>query len=369
MKYLLSKLAVASLLIAMWSCQTPDEAPQIVAVPFTTYQPVVVDTSLVFTYVADIAAQRHVELRPKVAGFVHKFFVDEGAKVSKNQLILKINSQEFEQHLLKAQAGLMGASADFKSKALGYEKTRDLFALNIVSDAELAVAKAAMDAAQAAVNLAESEVRNAQLNLSYTEIRAPFNGFINNINFRSGSLVNEDDVLTTISKTDSVFVYFNVSEKEYLELSVNREIYQAPVTLILADGSVYPFTGKVEIIEGTIDQITGSISFRAKFTNSNFLLKHGGSGRVAIPRQLNQAFLIAQKSTFEVQDKVFVFVVDTAGVVRQQAVNIDKRLPKLFSLNGGLAPNEQVLFEGVQLVKAGDTIAIQPAPLFDLLQR
>jgi membrane fusion protein (multidrug efflux system) len=137
----------------------------------------------------------------------------------------------------------------------------------------------------------------------------------------------------------------------------------------LADGSKYPYEGTVETVEGTIDRVTGSISFRAIFPNKDFILKHGGSGRVSIPRSLENAFLIAQKSTFEIQDKVFVFTVDQAGVVHQKAVEIDKRLPKLYSLKSGLAPSERVLFEGVQLIKAGDTIPVQQGKLFDLIQR
>ena len=363
------KLAMAILGIALYSCNQNEVTTNTPLAPFTIYQPVVADTALEFTYVADISAQKHIELKPKVSGFVLNYYVDEGQQVRQNQLILRLNNEEFEQHLLKAKANMKGADAELQAKCLAFEKTEELFDRKIVSETEFAVAKAEKDAAVAQLALTETEVRNALLSLSYTEIRAPFDGFINKLNFKAGSLVSENDVLTTVSKTDYIYVYFSVSEKEFLELSKNDEIYNTPVSLILADGSKYPHEGTVETVEGTIDRVTGSISFRAIFPNKDFILKHGGSGRVSIPRSLENAFLIAQKSTFEIQDKVFVFTVDQAGVVHQKAVEIDKRLPKLYSLKSGLAPSERVLFEGVQLIKAGDTIPVQQGKLFDLIQR
>jgi membrane fusion protein, multidrug efflux system len=355
-------------ILSAFGCSENIKMADTSSAPYKVYKPEVTDTLVFFDYIADIHALRHVEIRPRVTGFVNRYYVDEGARVNKGDLIVRINSQEFEQQILRATASLKSVEAELKAKEYALEKTKELFEKNIVSFAEVTVAQAATDAAIAAVELAKSELKMAQLNLSYTEIRAPFGGFINNISHRSGSLVDEEDVLTTLSRTDSVHVYFNVSEKEYLEMHADLEIYEIPVRLTLADGSVFPFSGKVEIIEGIIDRFSGGLSFRAKFPNPDFKLKHGGSGIVALSRKLNEAILIASKSVFEVQSKKAVYVVDENGKIEIREIKSNYGLNKLLSVSQGIHPSDQILYEGIQLVKVGDSLNFKEVPLFQLIQ-
>jgi RND family efflux transporter MFP subunit len=361
-------LILAPLFIISNGCRphtTPSESEQS---PYIVYHPEVVDTLFDFNYVADIQAIRHVEIRPRVTGFVQKFLVDEGAKVNKDQLLARLNNQEYEQQILRSAAALKSAEAELKAKEFALEKTRELYDKNIVSFAEVTVAEAAMDAALAAVALARSEQKTAQLNSEYTQIKAPFDGYINNIHFRSGSLVDEEDVLTTISRTDTVYVYFNVSEREYLQLHADREIYRLSVRLTLADGSVYQHTGRVEIVEGIIDRVSGSISFRAKFPNPEFKLKHGGSGQITLPRSISNTILIASKSAFEVQDKTLVYVVEKTGIVVLKTIQTGNKIGRLVAVTSGLKPDDLVLFEGIQLVTQGDSIPFTQKPLFQIIQ-
>ncbi len=310
---------------------------------FVATSPLKVDTSFTKEYVSQIQSVRNIEVRAQEKGYLESINVDEGQFVHAGQLLFRIMPKMFEAELLKAQAQVKEAEVELTN-------TKTLADKNIVSKSELAMAQAKLDEAKADESL-------AKLHLSLTEIRAPFDGITDRIRFKPGSLIDEGSLLTTLSDNKNVYTYFNVSENEYLDYKTNAgSDKNKTVSLILANGQEYKFKGAIETMEGEFDNETGNLAFRAKFPNPELLLKHGETGKVRMTIPVSNALLIPQKATYEIQDKVFVFVVNKDNVVSTRNITIGKRLPDIYVVSSGLAEGDKILLEGVQNAKDDDKI-------------
>src|SRR5690606_23287749 len=201
-------------------------------------------------------------------------------------------------------------------------------------------------------------------------VRAPYDGIIDRIPFKVGSLIDHGTLLTTVSDISEVFVYFNVSEGEYLEYVKtavsDTERANALVSLVLADGSLYPHEGSVETMGGEFQASTGSISFRARFPNPNSILKHRATGRIRLSNTVNDAIVIPQKAAFEIQDKNFVFVVDSANQVRMRHFVPRTRYSQYYIVESGLKSGEKIVFEGIQDIRDGMLIIPKPVHMDSL---
>jgi RND family efflux transporter MFP subunit len=326
--------------------------------PVTTA--VTIDTSYTVDYVAEISSVQNIELRSRIKGYIEKVYTDEGKFVKAGQLLFSISSQEYKEELLKANANLKSVIADAKAAELAYNNVQILVDKNIVSVSELEMAKAKLEALQAKIEEARAHESSARLRLGFTQITAPFSGVIDRIPNKAGSLVDEGTLLTTLSDNREVFAYFNVSEREYLDFTANSsdETKFREVSLILANNTKHPYRGKIETIEGEFDQGTGSIAFRARFPNPDKVLKHGASGKVHILRHLQNVNVIPQKSTFEIQDRLFVFVLDSNDTVHMRRIITAERLPHLYVLQAGLQKSERFIYEGIQDLR--DSMKVVP---------
>ncbi|KXK32745.1 MAG: putative multidrug efflux pump [Candidatus Brocadia sinica] len=319
--------------------------------------PIVMDTAYTHDYVANIHSLQHVELRARVKGYIEKIHVDEGEIVKAGQILFSISRQEYEVDLLKAKAMLKSAIADAKAAELDLQNVKILVEKNIVSKTELKIAQAKLDALQAKVDEAQSYEASAELNLSYTVIKAPFDGIIDRIPNKAGSLVDEGTLLTTLSDNKKVFAYFNVSEKEYLDFTTLIDSEKKnEVSLVLANNQIHKYKGCIETVAGKIDKNTGNIAFRACFPNPDLLLKHGSSGEVRIMKEEKNALIIPQKATFEIQDKIYVFTVGPDNTVKMRSIVPKLRIPHLYVIESGLSSNDRIIYEGIQQAKEGDTI-------------
>jgi RND family efflux transporter MFP subunit len=325
---------------------------------YIVINPIIKSTNRQNEYVAEINAVQNVEIRAKIKGFIDNVYVDEGRTVKKGQLLFSVSNSISQQELAKAQALVKMAEAELKAMRIELENARKLYEKDIISKAELDLAAAKVEAANAKVAETKSEEERAKLNLSFSQIKAPFDGIINRIPSKTGSLVEEGALLTTISNNQEVYTYFNVSEKDYLDLVTTKQdgVVRA-VSLLLANGMEYSQKGYIETTESEFDKSTGNIAFRAKFSNPQRLLKHGGSGKIVIDRLLKDAIHIPQKSTFEVQDKLYVYILDSTNVLQQQSIEPILRIPHYYVVSEGIEPGDRILFEGVQNVKTGDKIA------------
>jgi RND family efflux transporter MFP subunit len=349
-------ILVAILVLGLAAC-SGEQKSSVTKEVFSTTKPIVIDTSYAVEYAADIHSVQNVEIRTKVKGHLENIYVDEGAAVKSGQLLFSINKDAFKLELLKAKANLKSAIAQLKIEQLGLENVKKLYEKNIVSKTEYDKAAALLEAANARIEEAKSEEQVAELHLTYAEIRAPFDGIIDRIPFKKGSMIDEGSLLTTLSNNKEVFAYFNVSEKEYLNIRGQKaSIDKNKITLLLANNHPHQYKGNIETIDGEFDKNTGNIAFRAKFPNPEILLRHGSSGKVQIINELDNAMIIPQKSTFEIQDKYYVYVLDANNTIKSKNIVVKQSLPHLYVIDNSLDKNETIVFEGIQNVKDGDQI-------------
>ena len=310
---------------------------------YTVTSPLKIDTSFVKEYVSQIKSVRNIEIRAQEKGYLQNIYVDEGQSVKAGQLLFRIMPKMYEAELLKAKAEVKATEIELQNTKLLAEK-------NVVSKNEQALAQAKLDQANAGVAL-------AQLHLSFTEIRAPFDGIIDRIPLKLGSLVDEGELLTSLSDNSQIFAYFNVSEPEYLDYEANAsQRGDKKVHLLLANNQLLKYTGEVETVEGEFDSETGNIAFRARFPNPDRLLKNGETGKVQMRVPISGALVIPQKATYEIQDKIYVFVVDAKGRVRSRNISVSSKMPDLYVIGSGLSAGDKILLEGVQKVKDDDRI-------------
>lgn len=329
-------------LVCLTSCTSKKEEKEEVE-KFTVTNPVKIDTSFTKEYVSQIKSVRNIELRAQEKGFLQNIYVDEGQFVKKGQLLFKIMPNMYEAELLKAQSEQKSAEIELQNSKLLADK-------NIVSKNELSVAQAKLQSAKAEVSL-------ARLHLSFTEIRAPFDGTIDRIPLKLGSLIDEGELLTSLSDNSQMFAYFNVSEPEYLQYETNiKDRADNKVALVLANGDIFKDKGNIEVIESEFNNETGNIAFRARFPNSGKLLRNGETGQVQMNVPLKNAIVIPQKATYEIQDKKYVFVVGKDDKVSSREITITGEIPDLYVIKSGISENDRILLEGVQKVKENDKI-------------
>lgn len=337
-----------------------DQSEEKRSVPYTQLK--AVDTMLYTDYVADIQAVRNVEVRSKIQGFLDKIFVDEGALVQAGQILFKINDDEQRADVSKAQALLNNATADAKTVALELERVKTLVKKNIITKTDLDVAQAQLKAAEARVQEAKSDLQRAKTLLGYTSIRAPFTGRIDRIPLKVGSLLSEGALLTSVSDLDEVYAYFTISETEYLQniarKSPENSILSKEVRLTLADGQHYPHMGKIELAESEFEEQTGTISLRARFPNPDRILKHGATGKIQLPTKITESIIVPQKSVFEIQDRAYVYVLDTANKVKMTNIELGTRFGHFYLIRSGLKAGQKIVFEGTQSLTDG--VAIEP---------
>lgn len=310
---------------------------------YTATSPLKVDTSFTKEYVSQIRSVRNIEIRAQEKGYLQNIYVDEGQFVKEGQLLFRIMPKIYEAELLKAQA-------EAKAAEIELQNTQTLSGKNIVSKNELAMAQAKLDHAKA-------EMAIAKLHLSFTEIKAPFSGTIDRIKLKLGSLIDEGELLTSLSDNSQMFAYFNLSEPEYLDYATNTgNRANTKVSLLLANNTPLKEKGVVETIESEFDNETGNIAFRARFPNPQKLLKNGETGKVLMTVPLKNAIVIPQKATYELQDKLYVFVIDNNHAVKSRNITIAGSMPDLYVVADGLAENEKILLEGVQKAKDDERI-------------
>lgn len=324
------------------SCETKKEEKKEIT-QFLVTNPIKKDTIITKDYVSQIHAFRHIEIRALEKGYLKQISVDEGEYVKKGQSMFQIMPNIYQAELQKAKAESKAAEIELKN-------TKLLADGNVVSPNELALANAIYDKANAEVLLAETH-------LGFTKIKAPFDGIMDHLEAREGSLLDEGELLTTLSDNSKMWVYFNVPEAEYLDyiMSADKDA-KKEVELLMANNMQFNQKGIVETIEGDFNSETGNIAFRATFPNPDGILRHGETGSVLMSVPFKDVIIIPQKATFEILDKTYVFVVTKDNVVKQREISIGGELPHLYIISEGLSENDTILLEGIRMVKNDEEI-------------
>ncbi|AYN68901.1 efflux RND transporter periplasmic adaptor subunit [Euzebyella marina] len=329
-------------LLAQIGCKSKEEAKHH-DTKFLVTSPIQKDTSITKDYVAQIHSIRHIELRALEKGYLKEIHVDEGQYVQKGQKMFNIMPNVY-------QADLQKAEAEAKIAEIELNNTQLLADGNVVSTNELSMAKATLEKAKAEVSLAKTH-------LGFTDVRAPFDGIMDHLHVREGSLLDEGELLTTLSDNSQMWVYFNVPEAEYLDYIMSKDKDEKKsVGLLLANNKPFNQKGIVQTIEGEFNNETGNIAFRATFPNPDKILRHGETGSILMTIPFKDALIIPQKATFEILDKKYVFVIDKDNVVQQTEVSVAAELPHLFVISNGLKPEDKILLDGIRMVKNQEKI-------------
>lgn len=360
--------AICSSFLVLPACQTKkategqeEERHKIVV---TT--PVSEDVVSTQQYVCQIHSRRHIEVRALENGYLKEIHVQEGQAVQQGDVLFEMIPVLYKANLDKEQAEATSAEIKYKNTSL-------LTSKSVVSDQELALSEAELARANAQVSKARAE-------LNFTTLRAPFAGIIDRQLEQQGSLVQEGDILSTLSDNRVMWVYFNVPEARYLEYRarLDKEEHGLEIELKLANGSIFPTPGRIGAIEADFNNETGNIPFRADFDNPKNLLRHGQTGTILIHRKLHGAVVIPQRATFEILAKKYVFVIEppkegahtdkNTGIVRQREIGIQEEKDDIYVIDKGLKPDDRIVFEGIRQVRDGDSVEYELRPAREILE-
>ena len=335
-------MLVVGIMLMTAGCKSKTEKD--VTAVYTATTPEITSTSISKDYVANIQSEKNIEIRAQKGGILEDIYVDEGQTVKAGQLLFRITTVGAQEELEKTKAETEQARIDLQNTSM--------LAVNDI------VSKNAQKMAKAKLNAAMADYRLAGLQKKLSLVRAPFSGIIGRIPNKKGSMIQEGDLLSSLSDNNNMYVYFNVSEPEYLDYQQHAsERDKLPLTLVLANGTRFGAQGHFQNVEGEFDKGTGNIAFRAKFPNPDHLLRNGETGTVRMDIPVRNAMIIPQQATYEIQDQKYVFVVDTRGYVHARPIKVAFAKQDIFVVSEGLSKNDKVLIDGVEKVNDGDRIS------------
>jgi membrane fusion protein (multidrug efflux system) len=356
MKKMMTLAAIAATLV---SCGGGGGRPQF---GDNEYPVVAVGTSsadMQSTYPATIKGVQDVEIRPKVQGFITQINVKEGQTVGAGQVLFVLDNETATQQVRQAQAAVNTAQQQCNTAKLTYENAQKLHEAKVVGDYELQTAQNNYEVAQAQLAQSQASLASAKEQLSYSYVKSPASGVVGTLPYKKGALVNNANVLTTVSNISSMEVYFSVTEKAAMQLQVAGLQTLPSVKLQLADGSIYGHEGKVTKMSGVIDQATGSVQLIALFQNPEKLLKSGGAGTIIIPRLANDVIIIPQSCVSEVQNKKFVYLLGSDNKVKYSEIKVDAQNDGVnYIVTEGLKTGDKYVTNGI--TKLTDGMEIKP---------
>ncbi|WPP47955.1 efflux RND transporter periplasmic adaptor subunit [Catalinimonas niigatensis] len=361
----------ALLVFSMIGCQETEVKDEGLPLPVMTLHEEKAAKS--FEYLGSIEGVENVGIRPQVDGILEKIYVDEGDYVEKGQPLFRINSQPYQEDLKNAMANVKVEQAKLKKAQTEIDRIQPLIDNEVISEVRMETAKADYEVAQSSLDRAQAEAANMRINLEFTTINAPVSGFIGRIPKSIGNLIKitDEEPLTTLSNVEDVYVYFSMSESDYLYYermkgdSTSKKMNNE-VDLVLSDGLEYERSGMIDANSGQIDKSTGSINLRAKFENPDTLLRSGSTGKIIMEQIYPNALLVPQGATTSIQDKRFVFKFqeEDSTVVRKE-IQIEGRTGKNYIVSAEtLNPNDRIVVSGINKLTNGVKVnPMQPGQL------
>lgn len=317
------------------------------------------------SYPATIRGTQDIEIRPQVSGFIVKLCVDEGATVRKDQALFEIDPTQYKAAYNQAKAAVEMAQANVSTLELTEKNKKDLYDKAIISSFEYQTAVNQLASARATLAQSKASMVSAKQNLDFCTVKSPSNGVVGTFPYRIGSLVSPSisSPMTTVSEIGDVYVYFSMTEKELLQLTkaggtLKEQLDKMPaVQLQLADGTMLDEKGKIDAVSGVIDQSTGSVSMRAIFPNDKKILRSGGTGNVIFPYTMDGIIMIPQSATVEIQDKKFVYVLQSDNTIKNTEILISPLSDgQTYLVTKGLKGGDKIVIEGVQNLRDGQEI-------------
>jgi membrane fusion protein (multidrug efflux system) len=311
------------------------------------------------SYPGAIEGSVNVDVKAQVSGYLETIYVKEGDFVQKGQSLFKIKSEVFNEQVNNSDAGLKSALAAQANASLEIEKIRPLVEGKVVSDMQLRAAQASYDAATAQVAQAKAALGSSKINAGFALIKAPVSGYIGRIPNRIGNLVMPSDQvpLTTLSEINTVFVYFSMSEADFIAFKKSGNGKEESIELITADGSAYAHKGRLESASGNIDRATGSMSMKAVFPNPDKLLRSGGSGKIVVHRILDEVLNLPMAAVKDIQDKYFVFKLADSNKVAMTPIEIAGRSGNNYLVKAGVQAGDKIAVNRIDALNEGMVVA------------
>lgn len=369
---------ILSVLFAAVGCQQKEQAGPppvpVVEVVKVAQQ----DVPIYSEWIGVLDGSINAVIRPQVTGYLVKQNYIEGEHVKKGQVLFEIDPRTFEAEVRHARAALEQAKGDLAAQEASaataradLARVKPLAARNAVSKKNLddaigrdLVSKAAVLTAKAGIAVAQANLEKALLELSFTKITSPVDGVAGIAKAQMGNLVSPSmqEELTSVSTLDPIKAYINVSEQEYLNAKGSESrATNAPLQLVLADGSVYPHQGKMALADRQIDPATGTLKIGTLFANPDNLLRPGMYGKVRAVLQVKTgALIVPQRAVTEMQGKYLVAVVKADNTIDIRPVAVGERIESGWIIEKGLNPGEEVVAEGTQKVRPGMSVTSKP---------
>jgi membrane fusion protein (multidrug efflux system) len=370
-----NKLIVTALASAMFLSGCGDNnqgksqplAPLVVAQPVETtlYQPSK-------SYIGRVQAVEDTNITAQVSGYLQMRHFEEGQMVEKGQLLFSIEPSSFEAQVASAKAALAQANASLKKAQLDFERGRNLLPKGSISQSEFDNLTANLLGAEAQVEAAKAQLNLANVNLSYTQIRAPFAGRISQSNVSTGDLVSPSSgILTTLVSLNPVHTSFNISERERLEMGMDAlegdgtpssqpKAQAVEVQVVLENGEAYGHLGELDYLGNRIDLNTGTIAMRASVPNPDFRLLPGQHIRVELRNsEANDVVVVPRRAVQTDLEGNFIMLVAEGNVAERRNVELGPQTESGIIIRKGVSAGESVITQGLQRVRNGVTVSVQ----------
>jgi RND family efflux transporter MFP subunit len=362
------------LMAACGSKDTAEDQKKNLPPPAVVVAPVLQKTVPIYgEYVARTEARETVEIKARVGGYLEKILFKEGSKVKAGQLLFVIDQRTYKAALQDAKGQLAQAQAASEKAEKDVDRLRPLVAQDAAPEQDLDKAVAEAQYSRAAIEKGKAAVEQAELDLKFTEIRAPITGIIGKQEVTVGNLVTKDQtLLTTLSSWDPMRVVFSISETDYLKITKmypeGREGVpknpKAIFELIMADNSIYPYKGKISFVDRALDLTTGTLKIYVSFPNPNILLRPGLFARVQVPIEEKQdALLVPQRAVQEMQGVQTVLVVGSDNKVALRTVTLGERYEDYYLVTEGVKAGEMIVVEGLQKAMPGQQVTPEEKPI------
>jgi len=362
---LINSLFGVTALVILTACGQPAQnapgaggPPGGMALPVTAIdvQPQPVPTTL--EVVGQAEGSKEVEVRARVSGIVNKKLYTEGDTVKAGTVLFTIDPVPYESALTQARASLAQEKANLERAQREGTRLKTLAEEKAISQREYDDATSTLKTSQAQLSASEARVRDAELNLSYTRVTAPISGVTGRALHSEGSLItagSEASLMTTISATDPIWVRFSLSESETLQL--RQTSGKTNVKLVLADGSTYEPSGKLNFSGSSVDARTGTVPLRAEFPNTKLALLPGQFVRVQITTGNRQAYLVPQSALFQSDQGKVVFTVAPNNTVAPRPVETNGWSGHDWIITQGLNPGDKIIIDNLMKLRPGAPVA------------
>jgi membrane fusion protein (multidrug efflux system) len=329
------------------------------------------DAPVTYDFVGSTESSQQVEVRARVDGYLDQRLYDEGAIVKEGQVMFQMDPKPFQAQLDAAKGALAQQEAKLWTAQANLKRVKPLAAANAVSQKDLDDATGRVNSAAAAVEMARADVETAQLNLGYTTIHAPVTGVSSYARIQDGAYVNQQSSpLTYVARLDPIWVNFSISEDELLSLrrQIKEGLLHIPenqqfvVELVLADGSVYPETGRIFFRDANYSSKTGTFLVRADFANPEGNLRPGQFVNVRVKGSTRpNAILVPQAAVLQGAKGFFVWIVDKDGKAQTRPVEVGDWQGDNWFIDKGLAAGDSVIVDGIVRLARDTPVKIVPA--------